>query len=281
MKYLKVLLLTLLSVSAHAERNANLSAIGSFLLPGSMQWMNDRPEEGKLHFLSFATGVAGSAYFSRRSDYLSDKERYNDDQSVEYNSTGLQAGLFDSLLLNSMFYSSYDAYRDIRYPQEKETLAELALAPFQWQYLTRPTTYGPLLLLAAIATQEDFSYQRQGHVTPAQMAAQSAIVNDMTAVGEEAFFRGYLNHELGYQLGESWAIGLSSVGFGLAHNGEGNQADALSAAFIGGYLAWLHQSNNGRLGENVALHYWINMISDLAAISRGNGSTLLRVHYQF
>lgn len=276
---------TTVFLPVQASDNPNLSALSSLIIPGSAQWVHDEEGKGSLHFISFSTGVMGSGYYSDRSDYLSDSERYNDDKSTEYiNSTSLKAGLFDGLLLNTMFYSSYDAYSDIRYQEtktKKASLGTLAASPFQWEYLSRPTTYVPLILIAAASSQEKFTYQSVDSTSKGEMAMQAVAVNTMTAVGEEAFFRGYMNHELSYQLGENWAIGLSSVGFGLAHNGEGDQADQLTAAAIGGYLAWLHQSNHYQMGENIALHYWINMISDLAAISRGKKGTLLSLGYPF
>ena len=58
----------------------------------------------------------------------------------------------------------------------------------------------------------------------------------------------------------------SSVTFGLAHSGEGLSANAAVATAYGAYLGWLHQRNDYRLGENVAVHFWWNVFVSLAAL---------------
>lgn len=292
MRYLAwILLLTFACANVNADSSPNLSAIGSLLVPGSAQLIQERTLDGTTHFLSFGAGIIGSSYYSQKADFISDDELYNDDESIMYlNQTTLYGSMFSSLTFNTMLYSSFDAYRGSRLLKgntgyrtdiSRESASELALAPFSTNYLSRPTTYLPLILITLMSYDDPFAIQWNSSTSQSELLLGMGVIEDMTAVGEEAFFRGYLNNELSHKVGENWAIGLSSAVFGLAHDGEGDQAGALSAALAGGYLAWLHQHNNYRLAENVALHFWVNTLSNLAAIHNGGDGTTLRINFQF
>ena len=101
------------------------------------------------------------------------------------------------------------------------------------------------------------------------------------AVGEEAFFRGFLNNQLSHQLGRWWGLGLSSGIFALGHSGTGNQASALQAGIFGLYTGWLQQHNNYAIGEGVAIHFWGNFLASAVAIANGGSAELMRLNFEF
>ncbi|MBI3992796.1 MAG: CPBP family intramembrane metalloprotease, partial [Candidatus Lambdaproteobacteria bacterium] len=152
-------------------------------------------------------------------------------------------------------------------PAPMESAQALALAPFQWRHLSRPTFYVPLLALtlASLAprTAEAYVYAPDASITRDELAAGIVLQYEMVAIGEEAFFRGVLNNSLSHAFGETWGLATSSVVFGLSHEGQGNQATPLSATVFGLYAGYLHQRNAYELGESVALHYWWNVLSAL------------------
>jgi membrane protease YdiL (CAAX protease family) len=60
-------------------------------------------------------------------------------------------------------------------------------------------------------------------------------------IGEEAFFRGYLNHSLSTSYGPVTGIGTSSLLFMLAHEGNTDASSGRPARLLAGlYLGWLH-----------------------------------------
>ena len=81
---------------------------------------------------------------------------------------------------------------------------------------------------------------------------------------EEAFYRGFLQHEFTQTSGSPLAgiIGQSLV-FALSHEpGNGRYA----AFATGGYLGWLSYSHNGDLGPGTCLHFWGDFLLGLETI---------------
>jgi hypothetical protein len=190
-----------------------------------------------------------------------------------------------------MLYSSYGAYRDARQrnnagyrtPVPTESLGELARAPFTPRYLARPTTFIPLALQAwaAFRGNDDYGIYRAPDVSARDLHVFNAVANEMTAVGEESFFRGFLNNEFSNRWGDTIGLGASSAVFGLAHTGQGQTANAWQAAAAGLYLGWVHQRNGFEVGEGVALHYWINVLAGISAIRNGGSAQLLAFQAAF
>jgi membrane protease YdiL (CAAX protease family) len=64
-----------------------------------------------------------------------------------------------------------------------------------------------------------------------------ALISALAGVGEELLFRGILQRVLSGWMGELWAIGLTSVVFGLAH--LITPLYGFLAALVSAYLGWL------------------------------------------
>ena len=252
-----------------------LVAAGSLLLPGLGQAVNGDYAAGAAHL---GLALAFSHQFtvlSGRHDYLDVDARIDTrERLIHVNRTTYAAELYATALTDLGLYSAYGAYRDARAsnkrllystPAPTESAQVLALAPFQWEHLSRPTFYIPLLALAlasfAPRSAKAYAYAPDESLTRDDLAAGMSVQYEMVAVGEESFFRGVLNNSLSHAFGENWGLATSSVVFGLAHEGLGNQATPLGATLFGLYAGYLHQRNNYQLGESVALHYWWNVLS--------------------
>jgi hypothetical protein len=241
------------------------------------------------HFGTFAASLSASLYYQHKPDFLSDEARYSSNSEI-INQTTLRSDFALRVATDTMLYSSFGAYRDARArddlsyrtPAPKESLSDLALAPFSLEFLARPTTFIPLALQAwAVSRKGGYAIYRADDVSAGQLHAYNVTANEFTAVGEEGFFRGFLNNELSNRWGDGWGLAGSSVLFGIAHNGQGDTANAVQATIAGAYLGWVQQRNGFQIGEGVALHYWINVLAGFAAIRAGGGAQLVTFRIPF
>jgi hypothetical protein len=255
-----------------------LAAVASLLLPGAGQAGNGDWTAAAGHFGLWLFLWRQHGMLIEQPDYLESDARVDDDHLLLHtNRTTFSADLYASAGVNLALYSAYGAYRDAwaergagDFPPPGDRLDALALAPFRWEHLSRPTTFVPLLALAAaLATtrpDERYVFARQGSLTRDELALSLTAQMEMVAVGEESLFRGVINHGLSRRFGARWGVGLSSVVFGLSHSGTGGTATPIGAALFGLYTGLLHQRNGYALGENVALHFWWNLLISMAAI---------------
>lgn len=261
-----------------------LRAAASLILPGLGQAANGDWVEGGVHLGVALVLVNQYDLLLNRDDYIKPGDRTDNDRNIRTNRTTFEAEFYGTALTDLSFYSAFGAYRDARKqignrgyatPAPQESLAEAAYAPFQWEYLSRPTTWVPVLIaLYGAVTPPDaqsYVYKPEGGLTRDEMGAGFAAQFEMVAVGEEAFFRGVLNNGLSDSLGETWGLAGSSALFGLAHAGVGSQASGLEAGVFGLYLGWLQQRNDYDIREGVAIHFWWDFLTGLAMLQQRKG----------
>jgi len=273
---------------AWGEPSPTVAAAASAIIPGLGQATQGDYTTAAEHFGIFAAALAGASYYQGKPDFLTDDERYQHEREI-INQTTLRRDFLLRVAGDTALYSSFAAYRDgrsrdtrsYRTPAPKETLGELALAPFKWEYLSRPTTFIPLALQLLGAASDRYGVYRAPDVSAGQLYAYELAANEFTAVGEEGFFRGFLNNELSDRWGNGWGLAGSSAIFGLAHTGQGQAANAVQAGLAGAYLGWVHQRNSFQIGEGVAIHYWVNVIAGIAAIRHGGSAQLLSLTLPF
>ncbi|MBI3574145.1 MAG: CPBP family intramembrane metalloprotease [Gammaproteobacteria bacterium] len=272
-----------------------LKGVASAVVPGAGQASNGDYGEAVLHFGVFAVSVYGAIRYRDKSDYLDADRRYDEDNNREFiNKTTLRYDYAARLATDMTLYSGYAAYRDarardnsgFRTPAPRESLGDLAMSPFTFKYLARPTTFIPLAIQAAALyrykdRQDAYGIYRHRDVSTGDLHTFNLIANEWTAVGEEAFFRGFLNNEFSSRYGDNQGLVISSAIFGLAHTGQGQTANVLEAALAGAYLGWVHQKNGFEAGEGVALHYWINVLAGISAIHNGGSAELLHIQLPF
>ncbi len=177
------------------------------------------------------------------------------------------------------FYSVYSAYRDARqqkgvlaysYPMPQESLAELAYAPFQWSVIKKPEVWiGIATTLGLAAGALYLSGNAEASVASVDRADMPYLALPI-GIGEEAFFRGFLQSALAEVCTPWGGIGLSSVAFGLAHirNAYDLSPEDRYGYFafglplitgLGLYYGWLTYKNHS-LKQSVAAHTWYNFI---------------------
>jgi CAAX protease family protein len=276
--------------AALAQPSPTLAAVASAIVPGLGQASSGNYEDAAAHFGMFAASLAAALYYQHKPDFLSDEIRYDDAGNREFiNQTTLRRDFALRLATDTALYSSFGAYRDARArddrayrtPAPGESLSELALAPFSWEFLSRPTTFIPLALQAWAAARSKYGIYRAEDVSARDLHVYNATANEFTAIGEEGFFRGFINNEFSDRWGNGWGLAGSSLLFGVAHTGQGQTANAVEASIAGAYLGWMHQRNGFQIGEGVALHYWFNVIAGIAAIRNGGSAPLLSLRVPF
>jgi len=181
----------------------------------------------------------------------------------------------------TIFYGVYAAYRDARlynglaqykHPMPVNSLADLTYAPFKWSVIKKPEVWGGVLAALGLASIVTTLAYPRGSAARANCAAVSHLpINALpVGIGEEAYFRGFLQSALVENWGPSPGIAISSILFGAAHY---RNADLIRKsdrwryytfsmpliATIGAYCGWLTQKNNS-LQESVALHTWYDAI---------------------
>ncbi|MBI3994229.1 MAG: hypothetical protein HY342_13225, partial [Candidatus Lambdaproteobacteria bacterium] len=162
-----------------------LVAAGSLLVPGLGQAINGDYAAGAAH-LGLALVLSHQlTVLSRRDDYLEQDARIDThERLIHVNRTTVAAELYGTALTDLGLYSAFGAYRDARAadtnrmystPAPMESAQALALAPFQWRHLSRPTFYVPLLALtlASLAprTAEAYVYAPDASITRDELAA--------------------------------------------------------------------------------------------------------------
>lgn len=284
--------LTLGGVGQAGASNPPLAGLASLLIPGAGQASNGDYDDAAAHFGIFAVSVAGALHFRRQDDFLDEDQRFDEAHDREViNRTTLKYDYAIRLATDLSLYSSYAAYRDARLRDNSgyrmappsESLADLAAAPFSSRYLSRPTTYIPIAVqaIAAFSGKNRYRVDRANNVSTNDLYAFQLTANEMTAVGEEALFRGFLNTEFSDRYSNRTGLVVSSLIFGLSHSGQGQTANALQATAAGLYLGWLHQRNGFEAGEGAAIHYWVNVLAGVAAVRNGGSAQLVSFNLTF
>ena len=178
-------------------------------------------------------------------------------------------------MLATIMYSIYSSYRDaggLGDYKKSESILDLAYSPFNPQVLKSPFVFAPIIFLAGLLslapndpnnpTLIQKSTKRDG-----TLVAVSFIDGMSPAIGEEAFFRGYLNHNLCMSYGPYWGIGISGTIFMLAHEGNPDAREGRASRFLVGlYLGIVHVLSGYDLRPSVALHFWWNFLVGLSQI---------------
>jgi membrane protease YdiL (CAAX protease family) len=192
-----------------------------------------------------------------------------------------RADTLSNPILSTMMYSVYSSFRDaggLGEEKKSETIGQLAYSPFNIDYLKRPNVFIPILLITAIAGLGN----QNGNpiLVPPSLKKDgslyaSAFINGISpGVGEEAFFRGYVNYSLVNSYGANVGIGGSSLLFMLAHEGNPDASDGrLSRLLAGIYLGYIHYKSNFDIKPGIAVHFWWNFIIGLSMIQNYKGDS--------
>lgn len=203
----------------------------------------------------------------------------------------------DLLVLSTTWsYAFYSAYRDVRecngksnysYKMPQDSFADLAWAPFRWAVMKKPEVWGGILgALTLGSIISNLAFPKSGelniHMSPHTYKPAYAFP---VSIGEEAFFRGYLQSAISETANPALGIAVSSIAFGMAHipNALLMELDEQKRYYTyvvpyltmaGAYFGWLTYKNES-LQESVAVHAWYDFaiflgssIAESAAIGR-------------
>ncbi|MEC9282015.1 MAG: CPBP family intramembrane glutamic endopeptidase [Bdellovibrionota bacterium] len=243
----------------------------SYVVPGSIEVY-----EGK--YLQGLSTIAVAAGLNANIDSKDDKEEklYLSDTSDETSTTnvpskgGLELDTSRTYFAGVQMMSAYNAYR-IRGGHDEE-YSNLLIAPFNPNEIFRPVSIASLLIAGGLLLRanEDYKYKWSGNVKRTDMNVYNfSRFAYAPAVSEEMFFRGYLNTELSKTFSPWIGVPLSALLFAAVHEGQGIQANSMVAGAAGLGLGILQVSNDFKISQGIALHFWVNFLVGLKAIENG------------
>jgi hypothetical protein len=176
-----------------------------------------------------------------------------------------------------MFLSSWDAFhRSVpalqqrgKYdflPPRRESIGRLITAPFDARFLGRWTTWAELvptaLVTSALLVGEGTRYPLHGHDV-----AYASSIGLAAAVGEEAFFRGYLLSMLYQKTGRRFWLANMIQGT-LFWGVHGFSAPTLLLVAPSGYYqGWVTKRNGWSVRESIFAHFWYDVALASAAFA--------------
>jgi membrane protease YdiL (CAAX protease family) len=205
-----------------------------------------------------------------------------------------------SISSNTMLYSFYAAYRDARihndqagyqYKMPTETLDELAYAPFSLNILKKPEVWGGVLAALAVGLSINYlAFPPSEAVDTTTPGFGMPLIAFPVGIGEETFFRGYLQPAFSEWATPWGGVALSSLVFGAAHVGNAYalppqdqwRYHAFILPFItsfGFYMGSLVKKNTS-LKETTAIHVWYDFIV-FALASSGMSATVGSPKFNF
>jgi membrane protease YdiL (CAAX protease family) len=149
----------------------------------------------------------------------------------------------------------------------RESLGDLLTAPFEPEFLRRPTTWahlaytGLVAVLAVGGREPGIDYQ------PFRLndAAFATSLSYNAAVSEEALFRGWIFPLLHQNLGQRFWLSnsLQAGTFGLLHLGQAGPY-ALMITGWAWYEGWVTRRNNWSIRESIFHHFWYDVVISVA-----------------
>jgi len=190
----------------------------------------------------------------------------------------------DHLLIfqqNTWFYGIYAAYRDMRafnrqlgyhYTAPNDSFYDLSMAPITLTIIKKPEVWGGVLGLLTLGLGAIYLTHSHDVSADRNIAFQkNPLFAFPIGIGEEAFFRGYLQSSLSETFTPLGGIILSTALFTAAHIPNANFFETKEQRLsyytislplittIGSYLGWLAYKNQS-LKESVAVHVWYDFV---------------------
>ena len=191
------------------------------------------------------------------------------------------------------FYGIFAAYRDARtrfgssgysYKMPTDSLMSLTRAPFDLQVLKKPEVWGGIIGTLALARGVMWLAGPMERAE-ASVVSTTSLLSLPVSIGEESFFRGFLQSELSEHLTPWGGIAASTVAFAAAHIPRSFEIAPSTRwryyafnlplhAAVGAYFGYLTQKNTS-LKESVAVHTWYDfalMTSNALLYSASTGN---------
>ncbi|SMF49153.1 CPBP family intramembrane glutamic endopeptidase [Pseudobacteriovorax antillogorgiicola] len=262
--------------SAHDENRGDLwRPTVSFLLPGFDQYSAGHYGAGLGYTGLYLIGYEWAKRADDNIDKFEDSTLYRFASRDEQENFKTQRSVYqESTLANQIPFvaqgmSAYHAFRTSvesrrhsgQYKFLKRSLEEtpldIALAPFQFEFLTRKTTLAPLAVVAGLAILSVNNKPEGYESAPLNLSDGGFIMGLSFNAGtnEEAIFRGWLM-PYAYEYTDSYFLAnvIQSGLFSLAHI---NQTEVpIIQLGLGYYLGWLTKENQWTIAESIFIHTW-------------------------
>lgn len=284
----------------------NMAAALSMLVPGAGEAYTGDWETGAIQLGGVGGLSLAAANFPGQQDYEDEVSRAGE-AVEEQNNGAIFVNPATTATVEFYLYQIYAAHRDARQrtgnrgyqmPVSDEGIWDLVRAPYSPRIVGRWGFWRDFLgfmavdlSLAVVVSQ--FDHEDADELAPLPydphgrsafeingrrfdypqgvILAETAFVaeNTSVAIGEETFFRGYLQAEGEHQIGTTVGWIVASALFGSLHypNGDTRLSRAYSAASATAFGLWMGhkmQKNDYRLADNVAAHAWWNVIVQTA-----------------
>lgn len=266
---------------------------GNVIVPGFGATMRGYPERGLIEAVGEVGLYYGSTFGAHEGDFTIDgsvllpkSNVYRPLISQILQEAGLKLHMYDTFYhYQQAALAIADSDREKSNPQPlyKGTLSDQLTAPFKWKNLETPWVYALILASAAYLT---YSYATTTvplisyRATPSEDAlygiSQIAVIPFGSVLGEEAFFRGFVQREMRlYTNSAVAAVLIESAFFTLIHP----RALMPSAAASGIYFGIMVNHFEGDIEQTIAAHFWVNVIDGVMSYlqfrrSQGIGTPL-------
>ena len=237
--------------------------LGSFVLPGLGQYIHGAPAKGLAYSAVYLGGAAlGFNNSSDTTDFPRTDEGQRGDVGLQFAGSAMWLSAWDAFHRGVPAMQQRGKYRFL---PKREGLSQLLSAPFDYRFLGRWTTWVDLAQTAAITAivLSDRSSNEAHYPYRAQDAAYTVSLSANAAIGEEAFFRGYLLPMLYQKNGGKFWVANASQGLLF---GAGHGLNAFNILYQGGWgmwEGWLTRRNDWSIRESVFHHFWY----DFAVVS--------------
>lgn len=261
------------------RRNYVWPPLVSILLPGFDQYW----EEQYTYAISYSgAALLGQAYAFHNLRAYNDHERPDEDDedigfSIQDNYLR-KALLGNQIHLMSASLSAYTSFRSAVHsnrfhgkfsflPAEKEeSIQDLLTAPFRFEYITRPTTYIPLLAAGGLVslglTYIDKDEYRYAALGGDDIFFASAFSYN-AGTHEEASFRGWILPAI-YENTDNFVLS-NSLTAGIFAAMHYPQVKVPIAQFLlGYYFGYVTKENDWTLSESIFVHTWWDVIIFMA-----------------
>ena len=253
-----------------SNRNYFFSPLATLFLPGFDQWWEGQNTSA---FIYSGTATAGLVYAANAGADVK-VSKTDDETGIDTKGVAERKVLLGLQTVQaSGGMSAYHSFRtavhnrkgQFEFLKYEESPREIMLAPFNYHYLERKTSYIPLgigLTLAGLATLSldlDKNDDMQRSRFTGADAFFSTALSYNAGTHEEAVFRGWLMPTIMEWTGSEIASSLSSAAlFALAHLSTNDRPFPQFA--LGWYWGYLAQRNDWTISEGVFIHAWWDVI---------------------
>ncbi len=233
----------------------------SLLLPGWDQWWENQNQTAAAYTGSALAGLTITSLAVNSGDKVTSDGLLSEDDRARWAVLGGQiyftAGLLSAR--ESFRYAYQTRKEDFAFLTAEESTWDVLKAPFRFEFITRPSTFIPLLGIVGILAYEIHAGHEKFHSLTGGDLFFTTAFSYGAGTGEEAFFRGYLLPVAQHYTGERYVSNtLQALLFAFAHR----ITPLPWIQFLGGWWSgFVTQENGGSIAESVFEHFWWDMLA--------------------